>query len=159
VTIGRGERVDHDCIDVLVLSGDLANQGEADAYVRLRPLIDAALERFGAKLLVAPGNHDDVSLLRLNCSDGRRSAQEPWPAFPCGVSPATGSHADVLARDRFRGHAGGGFSRIDVLGDGEIVVTLSADRARRDSVRDRTARGLRCRRRLPGRFARGEQVG
>jgi 3',5'-cyclic AMP phosphodiesterase CpdA len=49
---------------VLVLSGDLANQGEAESYARLRPTIDAALERFGAKLLVAPGNHDDVALLR-----------------------------------------------------------------------------------------------
>jgi 3',5'-cyclic-AMP phosphodiesterase len=52
--------------DVLVLSGDLANRGEAEAYVRLRPVIDAALERFGAKLLVAPGNHDDVALLRAH---------------------------------------------------------------------------------------------
>ena len=50
--------------DVLVLSGDVANRGEAESYVRLRPTIDAALERFGAKLLVAPGNHDDVALLR-----------------------------------------------------------------------------------------------
>ena len=49
---------------VLVLSGDIANQGEAEAYVRLRPVIDAALKRFGAKLLVAPGNHDDAALLR-----------------------------------------------------------------------------------------------
>ena len=54
------------CIpDVLVLSGDVANQGEAEAYVRLRPVIDAA-QRFGAKLLVAPGNHDDVALLRAH---------------------------------------------------------------------------------------------
>jgi 3',5'-cyclic-AMP phosphodiesterase len=52
--------------EVLVLSGDVANQGEADACVRLGPVIDAALQRFGATLLVAPGNHDDVALLRAH---------------------------------------------------------------------------------------------
>jgi 3',5'-cyclic-AMP phosphodiesterase len=52
--------------DVLVLSGDVADRGEAAAYIRLRPVIDAALERFAAKLLVAPGNHDDVALLRAH---------------------------------------------------------------------------------------------
>jgi 3',5'-cyclic-AMP phosphodiesterase len=52
--------------DVLVLSGDVANQGDAEVYIRLRPVIDAALRRFGAKLLVAPGNHDDVALLRAH---------------------------------------------------------------------------------------------
>jgi hypothetical protein len=36
----------------------------------------------------------------------------------------TRSHADVLARDGFRGHAGGGFTRVDVLDDGEIVATF-----------------------------------
>ena len=37
----------------------MADQGEAEAYVRLRPVIDAALQRFSAKLLVAPVNHDE----------------------------------------------------------------------------------------------------
>lgn len=206
---------------VLVLSGDIANQGEAEAYVRLRPVIDAALKRFGAKLLVAPGNHDDAALLRAyllgrkpdrgpldevvrvrglrligvdssvpgevhgELDDAQLEAladelSEPaadgtvlvvhhppiWSTTPmselvalrepqrlaaviCGtdvrlvlsghthrvsagtlagipvwVSPATGSHADVLARNGFRGHAGGGFTRVDILGDGEIVATF-----------------------------------
>ena len=43
---------------------------------------------------------------------------------PVWVSPSTGSHADVLARNGFRGHAGGGFTRVDVVDDGEIVATF-----------------------------------
>jgi len=207
--------------DVLVLSGDLADRAEAEAYIRLRPVIDAALLRFGAKLLVAPGNHDDVGLLRAHLlgqnpepgpldevvrvaglrligidssvpdevygelDDAQLEAladelAEPAPdgtvlvvhhppiwsttpmselvalrepqrlaavirgtdvrlvlsghthrvsagtlaGIPVWVSPSTGSHADVLARNGFRGHAGGGFTRVDVLDDGEIVATF-----------------------------------
>jgi predicted MPP superfamily phosphohydrolase len=33
---------------------------------------------------------------------------------PVWVSPPTGSTADVLIRDGFRGHAGGGFTRVDI---------------------------------------------
>src|ERR1700722_20589199 len=50
--------------DVLVLSGDLADREEAGAYARLRPVIEDALTRFDAKLLIAPGNHDDAGLIR-----------------------------------------------------------------------------------------------
>ena len=207
--------------DVLVLSGDVANHGEAESYVRLRPVINAALQRFGATLLVAPGNHDDVALLRayllgrepdpgpldevvrvgglrligldssvpgevhgeLTDAQLRALAEELaepaadgtvlvvhhppiWSTTPLSelvalrdperladvirgrdvrlilsghthrvsagtlggvpvwVSPATASHADVLARDGFRGHAGGGFTRVDILDDGEVVATF-----------------------------------
>ena len=207
--------------DVLVLSGDMADQGEAESYVRLRPVIDAALRRFNAKLLVAPGNHDDVALLREHLL-GREPAPGPldevvwveglrligvdssvpgedhgrlddaqlqalagelaqpapdgtvlvvhhppiWSTTPMSelvafrdperladviggtdvrvvlsghthrvsagtlagvpvwVSPPTASTADVLIRNGFRGHAGGGFTRIDILDDGEIVATF-----------------------------------
>ena len=207
--------------DVLVLSGDVADRGEAAAYIRLRPVVDAALQRFGAKLLVAPGNHDDVALLRahllgreptsgpldevlrvggirligldssvpgevhgelddsqlealanelatpapdgtvlvvhhppiwsttpmselvalrepqrlaavIRASDVRlvlsghthRVSAGTLAGVPVWVSPSTGSHADVLARNGFRGHAGGGFTRIDILDDGEMVTTF-----------------------------------
>ena len=207
--------------DVLVLSGDVADQGEAEAYVRLRPVIDAAVQRFGAELLVAPGNHDNVALLRTHLL-GQESERGPldevvrvgglrligidstvsgevhgelddaqlegladelaepaadgtllvihhppiWSTTPMSelvalreperlaavirgsdvrlvlsghthrvsagtlagvpvwVSPSTGSHADVLAHNGFRGHAGGGFTRVDILDDGEIVATF-----------------------------------
>jgi 3',5'-cyclic-AMP phosphodiesterase len=209
------------CRDVLVLSGDVANHGEPEAYDRMRVVIDAALRRFGARLLVAPGNRDDVALLRAHLLgrepeagpldevvrvgglrligvdssvpgevhgelDERqlqalaRELSEPatdgtvlvihhppiWSTTPMSelvalrepqrladairgsdvrllisghthrvsagtlagvpvwVSPATGSHADVFATDGYRGHAGGGFTRIDILDDGEIVATF-----------------------------------
>jgi 3',5'-cyclic AMP phosphodiesterase CpdA len=207
--------------DVLVLSGDVADRGEADAYARLRPVIEAALQWFGAKLLVVPGNHDEVPLLRAHLL-GREPERGPldqvvrvgglrligldssvpgevhgelddaqlaalaieladpaadgtvlvvhhppiWSTTPTSelvalrkpgrladvirgsdvrlilsghthrvsagtlagvpvwISPATGSHADVLACDGWRGHAGGGFTRVDILDDGEIVATF-----------------------------------
>jgi 3',5'-cyclic-AMP phosphodiesterase len=207
--------------DVLLLSGDMADRGEAESYVRLRPVIDAALRRFDAQLLVAPGNHDDPALLREHLL-GR--APEPGPldevvrvgglrligldssvpgedhgglddtqlkalsdelaqpapdgtvlvvhhppiwsttpvselvalrepqrlaatirgsdvrlvlsghthrvsagtlaGVPVWVSPSTGSLADVLFPDGFRGHAGGGFTRVDFLDDGDLVATF-----------------------------------
>ena len=207
--------------DVLVLSGDLANAGEAQAYVRLRPVIDAALERLDAKLLVVPGNHDDLRFLREHFlgltpsqdpldevvrAGGLRvigidssvpgedhgelsDAQLEWLAaelaepaadgtllvvhhppiwsttpmsqlvalrepqrlgdvirgsdvrqiisghthrvsagtldgVPVWIGGSTGMQSDVLARDGFRAHVGGGFSRIDVLDDGAIVATF-----------------------------------
>ncbi|HTP19679.1 MAG TPA: hypothetical protein VMJ65_08750 [Solirubrobacteraceae bacterium] len=47
-----------------------------------------------------------------------------FAGVPVWVGPSTGSHADVLAQNGFHGHAGGGFSRVDVLDDGEIVATF-----------------------------------
>jgi 3',5'-cyclic AMP phosphodiesterase CpdA len=207
--------------DVLVLSGDMADRGAGESYVRLRPVIDAAVERLGARLLVVPGNHDDLSLLRVQLlgrqpdagpldevmrarglrligldstvpgedygevSEAQLRAMaeelaEPAPdgtvlvvhhppiwsttptselvalrkpeqlgavirdtdvrlvlsghthrvsagtlaGVPVWVSPSTGSQADVLAHTGFAGHTGGGFSRIDILDDGEVVTTF-----------------------------------
>jgi 3',5'-cyclic AMP phosphodiesterase CpdA len=206
--------------DVLVLSGDLADHGEARSYVRLRPVIEAALRRFSARLLIVPGNHDDVALLRAHLlgeepradpldsvvrvadlrligldssvpdaahgelTDAQLEAlsselaspaaagtilvvhhppiwattplselvglREPHrlaasirgrdvrlilsghthrvsagalAGVPVWVSPSTGSIADVFARNGYRGHVGGGFTRVDIIDDGEIVTT------------------------------------
>jgi 3',5'-cyclic AMP phosphodiesterase CpdA len=206
--------------NVLVLSGDLADRGEARSYVRLRPVIDAALRRFSAELLIVPGNHDDVALLRAHllgrepdtgpldtvvrvgglrligvdssvvgaahgeladaqlealavelanpAADGtilvvhhppiwattpmselvalreperlaaairgrdvrlvlsghtHRVSAGTLAGVPVWVSPSTGSIADVFVRNGYRGHAGGGFTRVDILDDGEIVTT------------------------------------
>jgi hypothetical protein len=53
-----------------------------------------------------------------------RASAGPLAGVRVWVSPSTGSHADVLVPDGFRAHAGGGFSRIDILDDGEIVATF-----------------------------------
>jgi 3',5'-cyclic AMP phosphodiesterase CpdA len=207
--------------DALVLSGDLADRGDAGSYSRLRPVIEAALRRFSARLLIAPGNHDDVSLLRAHllgrspdpgpldevlrigglrliaidssvegadhgelddpqlealahelaepAADGtvlvvhhppiwsttpmselvalreperlaevirgsdvrmvlsghtHRVSAGTFAGVPVWVSPSTAVQSDVLAGDSFIGYAGGGFTRIDVLDDGEIVATF-----------------------------------
>ena len=78
--------------DVLVLSGDLANAGEEQAYVRLRPVLAAAARRFDAELLVAPGNHDDVAHLReqllgLGLTRARSTRSCAWAA--CASSGST----------------------------------------------------------------------
>jgi 3',5'-cyclic AMP phosphodiesterase CpdA len=51
-------------VDVVVLSGDLADRGEAAAYDRLRSIVGHGLAQLGAQLLVVPGNHDDVGRIR-----------------------------------------------------------------------------------------------
>lgn len=43
----------------LVFTGDLADLGEPDAYVRLRGIVEPAAERLGAKVIWVMGNHDE----------------------------------------------------------------------------------------------------
>ncbi len=50
--------------DAIVFTGDLADKGEADAYARLRRIVDPAAERLGADVIWVMGNHDDRSEFR-----------------------------------------------------------------------------------------------
>ena len=43
----------------IVFTGDLADLGEPDAYVRLRGIVEPAAERMGAKIIWVMGNHDE----------------------------------------------------------------------------------------------------
>jgi 3',5'-cyclic AMP phosphodiesterase CpdA len=43
----------------IVFTGDLADLGEPDAYVRLRELVDPVAERMGAQVIWVMGNHDE----------------------------------------------------------------------------------------------------
>jgi Icc protein len=43
----------------LVFTGDLADQGEPDAYARLRAIVEPAAEAMGAVVVWTMGNHDD----------------------------------------------------------------------------------------------------
>ena len=61
-------------IDALVFTGDIADRGEADAYRRVRDIVEAAAERMGATLVWVMGNHDErkafrTELLRLEAHD------------------------------------------------------------------------------------------
>ena len=50
--------------DAIVFTGDLADKGEADAYARLRRIVDPAAERLGAEVIWVMGNHDDRAEFR-----------------------------------------------------------------------------------------------
>jgi 3',5'-cyclic AMP phosphodiesterase CpdA len=205
---------------LVIVSGDLADRAEPGAYERLRTILSEAQEELAAELLIVPGNHDDVALVRslvlgLEPSDDpldsvvcvgdlrvigldstapgfhygeltdnqlQRLAEELATRAPDGtilalhhppiwsttphneliglrarerlaevirgtdvmlvlsghthrtssgmlagipvwVSPATATVEDSLFRRGFRGHTGGGFTCVDVLGPGEMVTT------------------------------------
>lgn len=45
--------------DAIVFTGDLADLGEEDAYVRLRDIVTPVVERLGSQLIWCMGNHDE----------------------------------------------------------------------------------------------------
>jgi 3',5'-cyclic AMP phosphodiesterase CpdA len=46
-------------IDALVISGDLADTAQPEAYALLRDVVDPVVERLGAALVLTGGNHDE----------------------------------------------------------------------------------------------------
>lgn len=50
--------------EAIVFTGDLADRGEADAYARLKHIVEPAADRLGARLIWVMGNHDDRSSFR-----------------------------------------------------------------------------------------------
>ncbi|WP_051441919.1 phosphodiesterase [Arthrobacter sp. H14] len=59
--------------EAIVLTGDLADKGELDAYARLRSIVEPAAEKLGAKTIWAMGNHDD----RANFRSGLLGEENP----------------------------------------------------------------------------------
>jgi 3',5'-cyclic AMP phosphodiesterase CpdA len=51
-------------VDAVVHTGDVADDGAADAYAAARGLLDAAEARGGLPVLPVPGNHDDRAAMR-----------------------------------------------------------------------------------------------
>lgn len=45
--------------DAIVFTGDLADLGEPDAYIRLRSLVEPVADRLGATVIWVMGNHDE----------------------------------------------------------------------------------------------------
>ncbi len=45
--------------DAIVITGDLADLGEPDAYERLRDIVEPAADRMGSQLIWVMGNHDE----------------------------------------------------------------------------------------------------
>jgi len=50
--------------EAIVFTGDLADHGEAEAYERLRLLVDPVAARMGAQVIWVMGNHDDRANFR-----------------------------------------------------------------------------------------------
>lgn len=55
--------------EAVIFTGDLADRGEADAYAKLRSIVDPACEAMGARVIWAMGNHDDRANFRTGLLD------------------------------------------------------------------------------------------
>ncbi|MCW4386197.1 phosphodiesterase [Salinibacterium sp. SYSU T00001] len=55
--------------EAIVFTGDLADHGEPEAYVRLRSIVEPAAERLGAQVIWVMGNHDDRGAFRRELLD------------------------------------------------------------------------------------------
>ncbi|QTV79546.1 metallophosphoesterase [Microbacterium sp. NIBRBAC000506063] len=62
--------------DALVITGDLADLGEADAYRRLKGAFEPVAERLGAPIVWVAGNHDERPALRAELL-GLEPSEEP----------------------------------------------------------------------------------
>jgi Icc protein len=62
--------------DAIIITGDLADKGEPDAYARLRSIVEPAAERMGATLLWVMGNHDNRANFRTELL-GQEASLEP----------------------------------------------------------------------------------
>ncbi|MET3810585.1 phosphodiesterase [Arthrobacter sp. UYEF3] len=50
--------------EAVIFTGDLADRGEAEAYAKLRAIVDPACKAMGAKVIWAMGNHDNRANFR-----------------------------------------------------------------------------------------------
>ncbi|MHA7155770.1 phosphodiesterase [Arthrobacter sp. TMN-50] len=55
--------------EALVFTGDLADRGEANAYAKLRAIVEPAAAKLGAEVIWAMGNHDDRANFRVGLLD------------------------------------------------------------------------------------------
>jgi len=56
--------------EAIVITGDLADTGRADAYARLRAMVEPAAARLGAQVIWVMGNHDERRAFRQGLLDG-----------------------------------------------------------------------------------------
>jgi 3',5'-cyclic AMP phosphodiesterase CpdA len=55
--------------EAIIFTGDLADRGEADAYLRLRNIVEPAAARLGAQVIWVMGNHDNREVFRTELLD------------------------------------------------------------------------------------------
>jgi 3',5'-cyclic AMP phosphodiesterase CpdA len=68
--------------EAIVFTGDLADRGQADAYRRLRDLVEPAAERMGARVIWVMGNHDERNAFRHGLLDQAPQLQPDGEARP-----------------------------------------------------------------------------
>ena len=59
--------------DAFVFTGDIADQGEAGAYDKVRAIVEPVAERMGVEVVWVMGNHDNRSNMRESLLEGERS--------------------------------------------------------------------------------------
>lgn len=69
----------HPSPDAIVVTGDLADLGEPDAYRRLRAAVEPVVEALGTTIVWVAGNHDERPALREGLLD-QEPTQEPVTA-------------------------------------------------------------------------------
>lgn len=80
--------------DALVITGDIADQGEPDAYRRIRALVQNAAAGWGAAVVWVMGNHDDRAAFRaglLGETGETSETGETNPAMPAATEPIDSS--------------------------------------------------------------------
>ena len=61
----------------IIVTGDLADRGEPEAYARLKKIAEPAAEALGARLIWAMGNHDERGAMREHLL-GEAPTEEPY---------------------------------------------------------------------------------
>lgn len=68
----------HATPETIIFTGDLADQGEEEAYIKLRQIVEPAAERLGAQIVWVMGNHDNRTNFRRHLySDSSNDPNKP----------------------------------------------------------------------------------
>ncbi|TFD63026.1 phosphodiesterase [Cryobacterium ruanii] len=68
--------------DALILTGDVADRGEADAYRRIRGIVETAAARWEAKIIWVMGNHDQREPFRTELLRQAPAAHDYADQYP-----------------------------------------------------------------------------
>ena len=68
--------------DAIILTGDVADRGEADAYRRIRGIVETAAARWGATVIWVMGNHDQRDAFRLELLGQTLADHHPVDEYP-----------------------------------------------------------------------------
>ncbi len=82
--------------DLVLLTGDLADEGHPDSYKRLRPVIDAFSKKTGIPVMYLPGNHDKRPAFRFNLLDLEENEENTDQILWCGGLRVIGLDSTAL---------------------------------------------------------------